>query len=136
MAKQRLKCNHCGHVFDTTINPAICPNCAKEVTASAEAYVQIYRMGSPVGVAIGYGTYINGAPYGHIANKQSVLIPLPYGTYNLHFTCGMTRKCKDVSITLSPEKPKAYIKARIKMGFWTNTIIAEEVSESDMPPIK
>jgi hypothetical protein len=48
----------------------------------------------------------------------------------------MTRKCKDVSITLSPEKPKAYIKARIKMGFWTNTIIAEEVSESDMPPIK
>jgi len=135
MAQLRLKCPHCGHVFDTTNSPVACPKCNKEVVASNEAMIQIYRMGSPVGVAVGYGTYINNTPYGHIANKQSVLIPVPYGTYNLHFTCGMTRRCKDLTVTLSPENNVAYVKARIKMGFWTNTIFAEPSTKEEMPPL-
>ena len=130
----RYKCKTCNKVEEYD-SADFCPKCGNKFVNS-EGMVQIYRMGSPLGVAVGYGIYINGEPYGHLGNTETTRIPLAYGTYNFHFTCGMTRKCKDVSITLSPEKPKAYIKARIKMGFWTNTIIAEEVSESDMPLIK
>ena len=135
MAKLRLKCPHCGHVFDTTNNPVACPKCNKGVVASNEAMIQIYRMGSPVGMAVGYGTYINGAPCGHIGNRESVLIPVPYGTYNLHFTCGMTRRCNDLQVTLTPENNVAYVKASIKMGFWTNTITAESSTKEEMPPL-
>ncbi|MBQ9782998.1 MAG: hypothetical protein IJW44_00580 [Clostridia bacterium] len=93
-------------------------------------------MGSPVGVAVGYGIYINGQPYGHLANKQSVRISLPFGTHTFHFTCGMTRKREDLTITLSPETPIVYMKAHIKPGFWTNTIKAELAQESEMPPLE
>ncbi len=135
MAKQRLKCDHCGHVFDAPINPAVCPKCGKDVAASTDAYVQIYRMGTPCCMLVGFGTYINGEPYGYIGNKESVRIPLPYGTYNFHFTCGMTRRCQDVQITLTPENDKAYVKTRIKPGFWTNSITTQLSTKEEMPPL-
>ena len=131
----RFKCKYCSTVSDLSPASPVCPKCGQTVEGYEGGFIQIYRMGSPVGIAVGYGTYINGEPYGHIANTQSVRIPLPYGTYNLHFTCGMTRRCQDVAVTLSPESPAAYVKARIKMGFWTNKIIAEEVDASTMPPM-
>lgn len=130
----RIKCQNCGEVCDIAANSA-CPKCKAPLTLPEGGMVQIYRMGSPIGVAVGYGVYINGQPCGHIANKQSIRIPLPYGTYTFHFTCGMTRKCQDLTVTLSPDAPNAYIKARIKAGFWTNTIIAEPARPEDMPPL-
>lgn len=134
MALFRMKCPVCGKVADIP-GDGPCPQCGQPLAVWQGGGVQIYRMGSPVGIAVGYGTYINGQPYGHIGNKQSVYIPLPYGTYTLHFTCGMTRRCKDVTVTISPEQQFAYVKARIKMGFWTNTIIAEQVPMEEMPPL-
>ena len=131
MSLFRLKCPHCGEVIDIASNMP-CPKC-KQYAQGEYGYVQIYRMGSPIGIAVGYGIYINGEPYGHIGNKESLRVALPYGTYNFHFTCGMTRRCDDVSVTLSPEAPTAYVKARIKAGFWTNKIIGEVVKAEDMP---
>ena len=130
----RFKCASCGEVSDLPAN-SVCPKCQQPLPL-AEGYVQVYRMGSPIGMAVGYGIYINGQPYGHLQNKHSVRIPLPLGTYNFHFTCGMTRKCEDLSVTLSPENPVAYVKAYITPGFWTNTIKAELAQLSDMPPIE
>lgn len=134
MALFRIKCPSCGHVSDVA-GDCPCSKCKNPLTVPTEGGVQIYRMGSPVGIAVGYGIYINGQPYGHLANRESVRIPLPYGTYTFHFTCGMTRKCEDITVTLSPENRVAYIKARIKMGFWTNKIIAEASKAEDMPPM-
>ena len=130
----RVKCINCGEVVDVAGN-SVCKKCNALLNLPEEGMVQIYRMGSPIGIAVGYGVYINGHPCGHIGNKQSIRIPLPFGTYTFHFTCGMTRKCQDVTITLSPDAPNAYVKARIKPGFWTNTIIAEAVNPEDMPPL-
>ena len=113
----RFKCKYCSTVSDLSPANPVCPKCGQTVEGYEGGFVQIYRMGSPVGIAVGYGTYINGEPYGHIANTQSVRIPLPYGTYNLHFTCGMTRRCQDVVVTLSPESPAAYVKAPSKWDF-------------------
>ena len=134
MSLLRFKCPSCGKVVDSAPN-TVCPKCSHPMPPLAPGFVQIYRMGSPIGVAVGYGIYINGEPFGHIANKESVRIPLPYGTYTFHFTCGMTRKCEDLTVVLSPASPMAFIKAHIKPGFWTNKIIAEFADPSTMPPM-
>ena len=130
----RFKCPSCGAVNDLPVN-SNCPKCSEPLALPGAACVQIYRMGSPIGIAVGYGIYINGEPFGHIGNKESIRIPLPYGTYTFHFTCGMTRKCEDLTVALTPDAPAAYIKARIKPGFWTNKIIAESALPQDMPPL-
>ena len=81
----------------------------------------------------GYGIYLDGQPYGHLANKESIRIPLPMGTHTLHMTCGMTRRCEDLTFTLTPEAPAAYVKASIRMGFWSNTIRLTPADPSEMP---
>ena len=130
----RIKCPACGNVCNVPENGS-CTKCNVPVQTSGEGMIQLYRMGSPIGVAVGYGIYINGIPYGHIGNKETFRIPLSYGTYTLHFTCGMTRKCEDLTVVLSPENPYAYVKAHIKPGFWTNKLIAENSTPEAMPPL-
>lgn len=127
----RSKCPKCGNVQDVSADYA-CSKCGTAVTLPKDGVIQIYRMGSPIGVAVGYGIYINGNPCGHLANTESIRIPVPYGTYTLHFTCGATRRCQDLTVEVTPENRIAYVKARIKMGFWTNTIIAESSRAEDM----
>ena len=131
----RMKCPACGKVTDVAADGP-CPACKQPMMIWRGGGVQVYRMGSPMGMAVGYGTYINGQPYGHIGNCESVYFPLPFGTYTFHFTCGMTRKCEDVTVTITPEQPFAFVKARIKMGFWANSIVAEQVSQQEMPPMQ
>ncbi len=131
----RIKCPKCGEIVNIQADQA-CPKCGEALSTKNEGEIQIYRKGSPVGMAVGYGVYINGQPMGHIANKESVRLPLPYGTYTIHFTCGMTRRCKDATVTLSADAPVAYIKGAIKTGFWTNTMIVEIAKREDMPDME
>lgn len=127
----RIKCTQCGNVYD--INGATpCPKC-NTVMSPFPGTVQVYRMGSPIGVAAGYGVYINGHPFGHIANTETVTYSLPFGTYTFHMTCGMTRKCTDLTVNLTPETPVGYLKAHIKPGFWTNSIVIEPSNPAEMP---
>lgn len=128
----RVKCPNCGEVQEIA-SVQNCKKCNATLDSANNGTVTIYRKGSPVGVAVGYGIYINDQPYGHVANKETVTISLPYGNYNFHFTCGMTRRCNDAKISITPEKPNAYLKASIKMGFWTNTINTEIVTKNDIP---
>ncbi len=132
MASYRIKCANCGEV-QNLYNDQPCSKCGAPLTCSGNGEIQIYRMGSPVGIAVGYGVYINGVPMGHLANKEMIKIPLSYGTYNIHFTCGMTRKCQDAVVTISPENPIAYVKGSIKLGFWTNTLQVHVVTKDEMP---
>ena len=71
--------------------------------------------------------YINGEPYGHIGNKELLRLPLKFGTYNIHSAVGMSRKCQDLQVTISPEHPVAYTKVYIKAGFWANSFVVEPV---------
>lgn len=127
----RVKCPKCGNVVDIA-GTCPCQKCGT-MLAPHPAAIQLYRMGSPLGVAAGSGIYINDQPYGHVANTQSVVISLPYGTYKLHVTLGMTRKCTDLAVTLTPEAPIFYVKSRIKPGFISNTIILEPSTPDQMP---
>lgn len=127
----RIKCPQCGKVMDIN-SPMPCPDCNTPL-AAYPGTIQVYRMGSPIGVAAGYGVYINGHPFGHIGNTETVAYTLPFGTYTFHMTCGMTRKCKDITVTITPEAPVAYLKARIKAGFWSNCIIIEPATADQMP---
>jgi len=134
MSMFRLKCSSCGQVVNGEAGSA-CPRCAKAFTSDTSSYIQSYRMGSPLGIAVGYGVYINGEPYGHLGNKESIRIPLPYGKYNISFTCGMTRKCDPLAVELSENAPIAYVKAHIQAGFFANKIVAEVADAASMPEI-
>lgn len=128
----RFKCA-CGNVFDAPGKVGNCTKCNNTIDGNGMGVIQIYRMGSPIGAAIGAGIYINSAPCGHLANKQSIKILVPYGTYKVHCTLGMTRKCVDYEATVSEINPEAYLKARVKAGFWSNKILVDACSKADMP---
>ncbi len=129
----RVKCPSCKNVFDTNGFTCVCPKCNVEFSIPETSFLQVYRMGSPLGVAVGFGIYINGDPFGYVANKQSLRIPLPYGSYKLHFAQGMNRGGQDIIINLSPENPEAYAKVYMKPGFWSNKLMAEAAKKEDMP---
>ena len=128
----RMKCPNCAEVFNTG-NDTFCPKCRNPMTVRQPALLQLYRMGNFVGCAGGFGIYINGEPYGHIGNKESLRFPLPYGSYRLHIAVGMSRKCEDLCFTLSPENPVVYAKTYMKPGFWSNSFVVTAARPDEMP---
>ena len=132
MSKFRVKCPHCGDVSNVQ-DSGLCPKCGTAIDTNQPAALRLYRMGSPIGIAVGFGIYINGQPYGHLGNKESICIPLPFGTYNIHITAGATRRCKDLEVRLTPEAPLACAKARLKMGAFVNSVVIETSRPEDMP---
>ena len=107
--------------------------CRSLINPSNDGMLQLYRMGSPLGVAAGFGIYIDGQPMGHIGNRESLRIPLPAGTHTLHMTCGVSRRCNDLTFTISPASPFAFVKVHMKPGFWVNSLVLEVASAADMP---
>lgn len=130
--KYRLKCPQCGEVLNT-YHDTQCPKCRNNLFVNQPGMLQLYRMGNFFGHAGAFGVYINGQPYGYIGNRESLKISLPYGTYNLHIACGMSRKCNDLLFTLTPETPRMYAKTYIKPGFWTNSFGIEVARPEEMP---
>ncbi len=131
MSNLRIKCN-CGLVQDTA-EGNVCPKCKQPVNIPKDGMIHLYRKGSPLGVASGFGIYINSVPLGHIANKQTVSIPVSFGTYTLHVAVGMNRKCKDLTINITPENPVGYAKVYMKAGFWANSFVVEPSTKEEMP---
>ena len=132
MANQlRVKCS-CGHVLNTTPG-SICPKCKKPLEISPDALITLYRKGSPLGVAGGFGIYINGEPYGYIGNRETVKIPVKYGKYQLHVAVGMNRGCNDMIFDFTPENRFGYAKVWMKPGFWTNSFVIEPAKREEMP---
>lgn len=124
-AKLRVKCSHCGEASNVYSVNDFCPKCKQPLGIIEEGSIYIYRQGSPYGIAGGFGIYINGQPYGHIGNKELLRIPVRFGTYNIHAAVGMSRKCRDLQVTVSPEFPVGYTKVYIKPGFWANSFVVE-----------
>lgn len=124
-AKIRILCPHCKNANNVHSVDEICPSCKNPLGISEEGSLYIYRQGSPYGVAGGFGIYLNTVPYGYIGNKELLRIPLKFGTYNIHCAVGMSRRCQDMQVTLTPENPVAYTKVYIKAGFWTNSFVVE-----------
>ena len=128
--KIRIKCPHCGDASNIRPGDTQCPECKKPIALSEEGKIYLYRQGSVYGVAGAFGVYINGEAFGHIGNKETLCMPLPYGTYNIHSAVGMSRKCRDLQVTLSPESPNAYAKVYMRPGFWTNSFVVEPLDPS------
>ena len=126
-AKIRIKCPHCGDASNVHTIADACPECKRPTELTEEGSIYVYRQGSPYGIAGGFGLYLNGEPYGHIGNKELLRLPVKYGTYNIHCAVGMSRKCQDLQVTISPENPVAYTKVYIKPGFWANSFVVEYV---------
>lgn len=127
-AKIRIKCPHCSEAFNISAGTAaVCPECKQPINVPNEGWLYLYRQGSPLGIAGGFGIYLNNVPFGYIGNTELLCIPLPYGSYNIHCAVGMNRKCTDMLVNLTPEAPVAYAKVYMKMGFWSNPFVVEPV---------
>ncbi len=129
----RVKCG-CGNVMNVAPGN-VCPKCRQVVQIPPDGMITLYRMGSPLGVAGGFGIYIDNQPMGHIGNKETLHIPLPYGTHNLHVAVGMNRRCTDLVFNLTPENRVAYAKVYMKPGFWTNSFVIAPADPSEMPEL-
>ena len=130
----RIKCPSCGQVVDVPGN-GTCAKCNNPLVLPEEGVIQMYRMGNPLGMAVGFGIYLNDIPMGHLANSESIRVPVPYGHYKVHMTHGMSRKCVDAEFDVTPEDRFIYLKAHIKPGFWANTVVVERVPGDQMPPL-
>ena len=112
----RMKCPHCGNVVNVP-QTGPCPKCGTLLDTNQPAAIAVYRMGNFMGAATGFGIYINNEPYGAIGNRETLILPLPYGSYQMHVVCGMIRRCNDPIIPLSPNDPFVCLKVHMKMGF-------------------
>ena len=121
----RVKCPSCGDVNNVSVETDICPKCKQPMGLSGEGSIYIYRQGSFYGAGGAFGLYLNGQPYGYIGNRELLRLPLKFGTYILHSAVGMSRGCRDLQVTITPEQPVAYTKVYIKPGFWTNSFVIE-----------
>lgn len=128
----RMKCPHCGNVVNVPQTDP-CPKCGTLLDTNQPAAIAVYRMGNFMGAAAGFGIYINNEPYGAIGNRETLIFPLPYGSYQMHVVCGMNRRCNDPVITLSPNDPFVCLKVHMKMGFVQNSFIIERADPSTMP---
>ena len=92
----------------------------------------IFRQGAYMGCNKNFDIYLNEQPYGEVACKDKVELELEYGAYTIHFTCGKTKKCKDITIELTQEEPIVYIKTYVKALMWKNVIYIEKCQEKDI----
>lgn len=118
-----------GHAFNGSEGVTECPEC--KAALAKGGYIQLYRMGNMMGVAVGMGIYIDDIPFGHIANKQSIRISVPFGPHKVHVTHTATRKCNDPIITVTPEQPYAFCKAHFVSGGFK--IAVDPASPDEMP---
>ena len=137
MPKQyRVVCPKCGKPINVPVGPTYqCPACKAENTTPQGGLLYIYRMGNFMGAAIGMDIHINDNPVGLMANKETVCIPLGYGTYKIHIAHSMNRRCNDPVIEISPQNPVVYLKARLKSGAFSSTIIVEPCAANEMPGV-
>ena len=131
----RIKCPTCGTVADIQESGTPCKKCGNPLILPEDGVIQLYRMGSMFGMAVGFGVYINGIPMGHLANTESIRIPVTYGHYNISFSHGGIKKCIPAEFDVTPQDRFIYLKAHIKPGLLTNTIVTERVPAETMPPL-
>ncbi len=127
----RVRCR-CGNVVNAAPG-SICEKCKNPLPFFPDALITLYRKGSPLGIAAGFEVYLNGVDMGRIGNKETIKMPVPYGTYNLHVACGMSRNCNDMKITLTPNQRFGFFKVWMKPGFWTNDFVLEVATPDEMP---
>lgn len=127
----RVKCPKCQKVQD--INGVTPCECGFTLEPQ-QGTVVLYRKGHPSGAMLGAGVYIDGQPFGHLAATETAAFSLPFGTHTFRMTLGAIRRCKDITVTITPENPVAYIRGAVKMGFWSNSMILTPSSPAEMPP--
>jgi len=128
----RVKCAACGEVQNAAPGSA-CSKCRQPLYFAPDGLLTFYRMGSPLGIAGGFGLYIDGQPMGYIGNRELLRIPLTYGTHKLHVAAGMNRGCNDLVMNITPENRHVYAKVWMKPGFWTNSFVIETATADEMP---
>ena len=131
MKPLRVKCA-CGEVANA-VPGNLCPKCRRPFEFPGDGLITLYRMGNFLGVAGGFGIYLNNEPMGYIGNRELIRIPVKYGTYNMHIAVGMNRKCTDLVMEITPHNRFAFAKVHMLPGFWSNHFVIETARPDEMP---
>lgn len=133
----RVKCPRCGNVTDVTACAPglVCPSCRSQFDPSPDGALMLYRMGNFFGAAAKLGVYINEQPYGYIGNAQSMVIPLPYGDYTVHFRIqgSWARSKDDLTIHLTPQYRVFAGKVQQHTGAFSSSYTLNPCSPSEIP---
>lgn len=132
MANYRYKCQKCGKLYTTIVEGGAC-DCGATQDLNGYGSITVYRMGSPLGVAVPMDIHFNNDGYGALVNKECVKIFVPFGSYKVHIALGMNRKCNDLTFDVSESTPDFYVKASVKPGFISNSIVLTQCGAADMP---
>ncbi len=133
--KLRVLCSSCNAVNETTGGGSInCSQCGRPFTLPVEGVIRLYRMGSPMGMAVGFGIYIDDKPCGYIGNTESLSIPIGPGRHTLYMRMrGQPTRSEVTTFTVTPTDRVFCFKVHIKTGFWKGTLVIERVRDSEMP---
>ena len=124
----RFKCA-CGKVQDAEVD-AVCKKCKQPLLPEQQGLIRLYRMGNFFGCGASLKLFLDGERIGGIKNCETLDIPVPYGTHTVHV---MNKKCKTLTVTLTPENRSAYAKAKLIPGFWVNSFEVNESTAEEMP---
>ena len=89
----RLKCPSCGEVMNAA-GFCNCTKCGTPIRYNGGECCRSTAWAPRSASRQATAFYLDGQPYGHLANKESIRIPLPMGTHTLHMTCGTTRRMR------------------------------------------
>ena len=118
-----------GHVADGPESQTVCPTCGAPYPSGG--LIQLYRMGSMAGMAVGMAIYIDDQPFGHLGNKQSIRVAVPFGRHKIHMTHTTTRACNDPVFDVTPQTPYVFCKAHFAAGGFR--IAVEPADPASMP---
>ena len=135
----RFKCPQCGRVQDAPGDKA-CWKCHTMVSLPRDGIIQIYRMPACLGIGCSMEIYINNIRLGCLKYGDSIRIPVQYGHYHvlMKFLDYKLSKYKGIGqeFDITPDNRIVYLKAaRCIPGFMTNTVILEQASAEEMPPL-
>lgn len=110
------------------------------VSLPRDGIIQIYRMPACLGIGSSMEIYINNICLGCLKYGDSIRIPVQYGHYHvlMKFLDYKLSKYKGIGqeFDITPDNRIVYLKAaRCIPGFMTNTVILEQASAEEMPPL-
>ena len=135
MVRYRTQCS-CGKIQDFKSETAICSRCNANLLSQTEGRLTLYRKATYVGCENNFTVFLNNVPLRELRSNQTVTYCLPYGAYTVHFSCGYTKKCKDITVELTEEKKEVCLLTMVKMKMWKNVIIIEEWDKEEFTWLK
>ena len=132
----RFLCPLCGAYQEVKGNGP-CWKCHVEVALPTDGLILIYRKSF---VPAMMGILLNGYDLGCLGIKECVLIPVQYGHYNVvvKYLDKVMTKYKGIGMEfdITPDNRIMYLKVERVIPGYTATVVVEQATPEEMPPLQ